>query len=86
MFFEPAHVLLGVAPADVPDLPYADGAIEVEGDRYVPIEPSLDVHVGRYVDTGFVAVYRDGDWRHADPDAVADGAGRVLDRFLDYAT
>lgn len=85
LLFQPAHVLLGVAPDDVPDLPYAYRALEIDGDRYVPIEPSLDVRVGRYVDTEFVAVYADGDWQHADADAMVEGAGRVLERFLDYA-
>jgi hypothetical protein len=82
LLFQPGHVLLGVAPDDVPPLPYEYDPVTVGEHTYVPIEPSLQVPVGRYPPQPIVAVYGDGRWQYHDPDAVIGGADHVLHEWM----
>jgi len=84
LLFQSGHVLLGVRPRDVPDLPYDYDRVAIGTDDWVPIEPSLHVRVGRYPSQPFVAVYGDGEWLYHDTSAMVRGADRVVDTFYDY--
>ena len=78
MLFQPAHVLLGVAAADVPE-PYADReTVTLGGREYLPVDGSLRFDVGDYPDAQITAAYGDGEWLHYDVGAI----GRGLDRNL----
>lgn len=81
LMFQVGHVFLGVAPTDVPSLPYDVDTLSVNGAEYVPIEPSLVVPVGYYPDKPLIGVYDDG-WLYHDASAMARGFESTLREWL----
>lgn len=84
LLFQSGHVLLGVHPDDVPELPYDHDAVTLGDDDWVAVEPSLHVPVGYHTSAPFVAVYADSEWRYHDANAIVRGADRVLGTLTDY--
>ena len=83
MLFQPAHVLLGVAAADVPSR-YDDRERLVLGGReFVPVDGSIRFDVGDYPDAPVTAAYGDEGWIHYDVGAIGGGLDRNLNDWFE---
>ncbi|WP_232688742.1 hypothetical protein [Halobacterium zhouii] len=86
LLFQSGHLLLGVAAADVPALPYEPDSVVLGGRELVPIDPSLDDRIGHRTDEPFVAAYGGGEWFYHDVGALGRGVGDVARDWLKLAT
>lgn len=86
LLFQPAHVLLGVAAADVP-APFDDvETLTFDGREYLPVDPSLRFEIGCYPDAPVTAVYGDSKWLYYDAEAIGRGLDRNVRDWLQYGS
>ncbi|QLD87709.1 hypothetical protein HWV07_01120 [Natronomonas salina] len=83
MLFQPAHVLIGVASADVPDRYDDRERLDLGGREFVPVDGSIRFDVGDYPDAPVTAAYGDDGWIHYDVGAIGSGLDRNLNDWFE---
>lgn len=83
LLIQAGHVLLGVAPDDVPSLSHDVDPVTLGGHEFVVIDPSLTGPIDFYPDDPFVAAYGGGEWLYHDASAMGAGVDDVVQDWLE---